>query len=152
MIQLHSLENGSQIFDHSFIFDNLTIVLKRCSPELVLKKENVINNEGSFLDICIEIENNQFFIQLFSKKDDFLSKMQYPIRIFFSKYESEILRAARTTSSKLVFERIKKKIKRTCKQTGRIKTFSHTLAKVFGMHFQTFLKSFPTPSYHKVTD
>ena len=132
MIQLHSLENGSQIFDHSFIFDNLTIVLKRCSPELVLKKENVINNEGSFLDICIEIENNQFFIQLFSKKDDFLSKMQYPIRIFFSKYESEILRAARTTSSKLVFERIKKKkIKRTCKQTGRIKTFSHTLAKVF---------------------
>ena len=61
------------------------------------------------MDICIEIENNQFFIQLFSKKDDFLSKMQYPIRIFFSKYESEILRAARTTSSKLVFERIKKK-------------------------------------------
>ena len=87
----------------------MTVVVKRCSPELVLKKENVINNEGSFLDICIEIENNQFFIQLLSKKDDFLSKMQYPIRIFFSKYESEILRAARTTSSKLVFERIKKK-------------------------------------------
>ena len=32
------------------------------------------------------------------------------------------------------------------KQGGRVKTFSHTLAKVFGRHFQTFQKLFPTSS------
>ena len=30
-----------------------------------------------------------------------------------------------------------------CKQGGRIRTFSHTLAKVFEEHFQTFEKLFP---------
>ena len=36
-------------------------------PELVLKKENLINNEGSLLDLLIKVQNNQFSIQLYSK-------------------------------------------------------------------------------------
>ena len=29
-------------------------------PLLILKKENIINNEGSFLDFVVKIENNYF--------------------------------------------------------------------------------------------
>ena len=38
----------------------------------------------------------------------------------------------------------KKLVTRMGKQGGRIKIFCHTLAKVFGRHFQTFQKFFPT--------
>lgn len=33
-------------------------------PELVLNKENLSNNERSFLDLLIKVENNQFSMQL----------------------------------------------------------------------------------------
>ena len=33
-------------------------------PELVLSKENLSNNERSFLDLLIKVENNQFSMQL----------------------------------------------------------------------------------------
>ena len=32
-------------------------------PELVLNKENLSNNERSFLDLLIKVENNQFSMQ-----------------------------------------------------------------------------------------
>ena len=32
-------------------------------PLLILKKENIINNKGSFLDFFVKIENN-YFLQL----------------------------------------------------------------------------------------
>lgn len=33
-------------------------------PELVLNKENLSNNERSFLDLLVKVENNQFSMQL----------------------------------------------------------------------------------------
>ena len=33
-------------------------------PELALNKENLSNNERSFLDLLIKVENNQFSMQL----------------------------------------------------------------------------------------
>ena len=68
-------------------------------------------------------------------------------KMLYSTYESEILKNKKTTNSKLIFlSNSKKLITRMCKQGGRIKTFSHTLAKAFGRHFQTFHKLFPTSS------
>ena len=39
--------------------------------ELVLSKENASNNEQSFLGLFVNIENNQFSIQLSDKGDNF---------------------------------------------------------------------------------
>ena len=39
--------------------------------ELVLSKENASNNEQSFLGLSVNIENNQFSIQLSDKGDNF---------------------------------------------------------------------------------
>ena len=39
--------------------------------ELVLSKENASNNERSFLGLSVNIENNQFSIQLYDKGDNF---------------------------------------------------------------------------------
>ena len=70
-----------------------------------------------------------------------------PSKMFYSAYGSEILRTEKATSSKLIFlNNSKKLITRMYKQGGRIKTFSHTLVKVFGRHFQTFQKLFSTSS------
>ena len=40
-------------------------------PELVLKKGNGSNSERSLLDLFVKVENNQFYIQLYDKRDDF---------------------------------------------------------------------------------
>ena len=39
--------------------------------ELVLSKENASNNERSFLGLSVNIDNNQFSIQLSDKGDNF---------------------------------------------------------------------------------
>ena len=40
-------------------------------PELELKKENIDNFKGSFLDLSITIHNNKFTTSLYDKRDDF---------------------------------------------------------------------------------
>ena len=67
-----------------------------------------------------------------------------PPKMFYSGYKCEIFRTVRKTGTKLVFSSNSKKlITRKCKQGGRIETFSYTLAKVYGKHFQKFQKFFP---------
>lgn len=55
------------------------------------------------------------------------------------------LRTARTTSliTRLIFLR-KQKINNMCEQGGTTKSFSDTLAKIYGRIFQTFKKFFLT--------
>ena len=66
-------------------------------------------------------------------------------KMVYSTFGSEILRTVRITYSKLVFlNNSKKLIAKVFKQGGRIIPFSHTLAKVYGRHFQTPQKFFPT--------
>ena len=70
-----------------------------------------------------------------------------PFNMFFSIYRCEMLRTERTVSSKLIFSNSSKNLVTImCKQGGRIKTFFHILAKIFGKHSQTFQKFFPTSS------
>lgn len=38
-------------------------------PALMLQKDNLSNNDGSFLDFLIKTENNQVLIQLYDKRD-----------------------------------------------------------------------------------
>ena len=69
-------------------------------PELLLKRENLSNNEGSLLDLLTKRKNNQLSIQLCDTRDDFSVpfvkmsslKSNTPLKIFYSTYESEILR------------------------------------------------------------
>ena len=58
--------------------------------------------------------------------------------MFYSTFESEILRTARTTSSKLFFNYSQMLITRMCEQGERIRTVSHMLTKVPGGYFETF--------------
>ena len=65
-------------------------------------------------------------------------KRNFPLDVFYSTYGFEILRTTRTSSSKLIFSNDSKKLITTiCKQGGRIRTFSNTLAKIFVRYFQT---------------
>ena len=74
-------------------------------PELILKKQNVSSNEGSFLDLFVKIGNNQFSIDLYDKRYDFpisKARMSYlwsndTLKMSYSVYGSEIWRTARTT-------------------------------------------------------
>lgn len=125
---------------NSAMVDSLRIVLKRyILLNLFSKKENVRESKGSFLHLFVKIENHQLSIQLYDKRDDFtfsIVKMLYlrssiPSKTFYSKYRSEILKTARTTTSKLVLSN-NAKILTTgmCKEGERIKTLSHTLTKI----------------------
>ena len=74
-------------------------------PELILKKQNVSSNEGSFLYLFVKIGNNQFSIDLYDKSNDLpISKTRMPylwsndtLKMSYSAYGSEIWRTARTT-------------------------------------------------------
>ena len=64
-----------------------------------------------------------------------------PSKTFYSEYESEILRTARRTSSKLIFSNSARKLTtRMCKQGERIKKFSDTLLGRHFMYMKTFSK------------
>ena len=100
-----------------------------------------------------KVENNQFSIKLYDKRHYFsfsMVRMPYlrsniPSKLFYSTRGSEISRTITITSSKPIFlMNSKKLVTRMGWQGGRIKIFCHTLAKVFGRHFQTFQKFFPT--------
>ena len=74
----------------------------------MLQGGNVSKIGESILDLFVKIENNQFFVQLYDKRNDFpyfISRMPYLrsiilFKIFYSTYTSEILRTARATFKK----------------------------------------------------
>ena len=122
-------------------------------PELELKKENIGNTEGSFLDLFLEIEDNKFSMNLYDKRDDFpfsIVRMPYlnsnlPSKMFYSAFGAEILRTARTTSTLNDFiSNSKRLLKRMKKQGGNMKSISKTLSKTFGRHFESFHKFYST--------
>ena len=112
--------------------ENLNGVLKKSFfLSLYLTGSKLSNNKVSFLDLLIQVQNNQFLIQVSDKRDGFpffIVRMPFlrsniPSKIFYSTYGSEIFRTVRTTSSKFIFSTNSKKlITRICKQCGRIKT------------------------------
>ena len=70
-------------------------------------------------------------------RSNILSKM------FYSTYESDILRTARATTSRLIFSNHSKKlIASMCKHSGNTKTFCDTLAKFVKGVLKDFKSSF----------
>ena len=76
------------------------------------------NSKGSFLELLLKIENKQFPIELYGKRDDFLfsiigmpySRSSIPSNIFYSAWASEILITTKAISSKLISWKNAKKI------------------------------------------
>ena len=102
------------VFNTILTYGEIEFSLKRFIL-LNFKKEYIISiNEG----LLIDLQPNQFSSQLYDKTDDFpfsLGRMPFlrsntPSEMSYSKYESEILRNARTTSSKLNFSNYPKKV------------------------------------------
>lgn len=95
---------------------NLSGVLKIYSPEVVLKKENLSNSEGSFLVLLIRTDNNQSSIQLYDEKGDFpflIVRVPYlrsniHSKTFCSTYGSEILELQGQLVPSLFFQKVQK--------------------------------------------
>lgn len=79
-------------------------------PELILEKENLTNNWGSFW-IYFFSNNRQFSIQLYDKRNGFpfsivlvpYLRSNIPFKIFYSTFGCDILRTVRITNSRLIF-------------------------------------------------
>ena len=75
------------------------------SPELELKKENVINTHTSFLELDIQLSDRSFFTKLYDKRDAFgfhINRMPFkdsniPNRMFYASASAEVLRIYRAT-------------------------------------------------------
>ena len=122
-------------------FDN---IYKDIYPaELELGKENINNNEASFLDLHIKIENNKFCVGLFDKRDNFpfsIVRMPYkssnlPSNIFYSAIGAEALRIARASNNVDAFSSsIKPLITRMIKQGAQHHRLSKVLCKFYKRH------------------
>ena len=118
-------------------------------PELELGKENIGYNQGTFLDLKIEIREEKFVISLYDKRDNFpfsIVRMPYldsniPSKIFYSAFGGEILRFARNTSDIALFmDKSKLLIDRMLKQGGKSFILTNILKRLFGKHFDIFRK------------
>ena len=82
-------------------------------PELELEKENKDNDNDSafFIDIEIHVDDNQFHLGLYDKRDSFpISVIQIsylssnmPSKIFYTSIAAEILRIGRSCTNRQVF-------------------------------------------------
>ena len=122
-------------------------------PELDLKKENCVNTSASFLDLDINIQHREFRLSLYDKRDTFpfdIVRMPYldsnmPSRIFYSTLNAEILRIARCTTEREAFVKSANKLcTRMLKQGANYNRTIHSLTKIYGKHFESFVFFFPT--------
>ena len=90
------------------------------------------------------MKNDQFFMKLCDKKDDFpflLREYSAQEEIFHLKCFLHMNLRSLEPQRQLIFSKnAKKLIAIMCKQDARIKIFSHTLINIFGKHFQKFQK------------
>ena len=92
--------------------------MKKCQRNVPVKistkKENTSNLKGYFLDLDINIKDRKFETEIYDKREAFLFsvvRMPYwdsnmPSRIFYEAGGSEILHVSRTTSSKVMFQKL----------------------------------------------
>ena len=123
---------------------------KGLSPGIVLEKKNLSNIQILFLSSFIEAGNNQFFIQLGDKRDNFpfcivtrsYLRSNISSKTHHSTNASEIFKTNRPFSSKLLFKNISESLLRRLYK--RRKTFSHTLTKLWKSFeiFQIFFSTF----------
>ena len=119
--------------------------------ELELKKENIGYEHATFLDLDITINNKQFSLKLYDKRDDFnfsISRMPFlsnnmPSRIFYSSFSSEFLRIARCTTGKEDFlASCLNLMDRMWKQGAELSRARHSMHNVFKKHTISFMPFF----------
>ena len=116
-------------------------------PEMELGKENNGISKASFLDMDIEIRENQFDLKLFDKREAFpftIVRMPYalsnmPSTIFYASIGAEILRIARATTDREHFLiSCKTFLTRMIIQGAKLHRLSVMLKKTFGRHSEDF--------------
>ena len=117
-------------------------------PELQLKKESTDHQHASFLDLDISIDQTQFKLQLFDKRDSFpfsIVRMPYccsnmPSSIFYSSVGAEILRIGRSTTTLNNFKNTASKLLlRMSKQGTQKHKLERLLIKTYNRHTSHFL-------------
>ena len=121
--------------------------------ELELGKENTGDQEATFLDLNIIINENKFHISLYDKREGFpfsIVRMPFyssnvPSTIFYSSISAEILRIARATSNTADFlNSARTLLSRMTKQGAKRSKVVTILQKVFGRHRLYFSDFFCT--------
>ena len=117
--------------------------------QMVLKVENQISTEATYLDLDLEIKDRIFNSRLYDKRNAFnfsVVRMPYkcsnmPYKMFYSTISAEVLRICRATSSYLFFmESVHKLILRMRKQGADTIGINKTLAKMMHRHWEQFEK------------
>ena len=93
------IDDLNSINDHNIFFDNIENIYPE---ELELGKENINDQEATFLDLQIKIINNQFDVSLYDKRDDFnfdIVRMPHkssniPSNMFYNTINAECLKVA----------------------------------------------------------
>ena len=118
-------------------------------PELELKKENKNNNEATFLDLHLSINDSQITTQLYDKRNYFhfdIVRFPYksstiPSKMFFSTISAEILRICRANSLVESFlETSRVLLLRMKKQGADNHGIKAVLKKMFNRHQEEFHK------------
>ena len=118
-------------------------------PEMVLKVENQLNTESSYLDLDLKVENRIFNSRLYDKRDAFhfsVVRMPYkcsnmPYKMFYSTISAEVLRICRATSNYSFFlDSAKKLISRMSKQGADAVGIKKVVTKMMCRQLQPFEK------------
>ena len=111
--------------------------------ELQLNKENIDNNNTTFLDLHISIDNKVFKTKLFDKRDNFgfhITRLPYkssniPNRMFYTTISTECLRICRSTSELApAVNSIKSLVSRMVKQGAEINKLKNCVRRSFNKH------------------
>ena len=118
-------------------------------PELTLKKENIIDTEGTFYDLDIVVKDGIFDHKLYDKRDAFnfsivrfpYKESNIPAKMFHSTIGAEILRICRATSSYTSFiQCCKPFILRMTKQGASKRSIQYVINKFINRHQDAFVK------------
>ena len=117
--------------------------------ELVLNKENNVNNYATFLDLNITINDNHFDYKLFDKRDAFPFKIirfpflssNIPNKMFYSSISAEILRICRASSQYQPFiDACDPFLKRMLEQGANRVNVNRSLNRLLTRHLGEFSK------------
>ena len=140
------IDDLNSINDHNIFFDNIENIYPE---ELELGKENINDQEATFLDLQIKIIDNQFDVSLYDKRDDFnfdIVRMPHkssniPSNVFDNTINAECLRVARVCNNSNNFSKsIKPMIARMIKQGANKHKIITSIKRSFNRHGDIYCK------------
>ena len=117
--------------------------------KLELNKENNSNSCASFPDLCIYIENGEFYTRLFDKRDNFgfdIARMPFycsnvPGKMFYGSTGAEFPRISRAICKiEDLTRNCKQLLSRMLKQNGQMRRIKFSLIKMIQRHQNDFIK------------